>query len=261
MPGGPQPHSHAERLARAEEIAACVQRHYGDQVLALGLYGSTARGTDGPYSDIEIFCVLTGPGQRQSHEWSAGAWKAEVNAFSADVLLKEAGELNENWSLTHGAFTQVRSFSDPQGFFPRLKETVFAHSAEEFRQAVGSLIVGEIYERIGKIRNACSGKKWSSVPGHAVDLAREVAYLLGLANCWLYSSASEVLDEALCLPDRPAGFDRLCALVMRGDLSAGPDVCAAANALWDGVEAWAKQHEIETETSLEHLLTAQAGLS
>ncbi len=259
MPGGPQPFTHAQRMARAEEIAGRVRAHYGARVLAVGLYGSTARGTDGPYSDIEIFCVLSTAGERVYHEWSAGAWKAEVNAFSADVLLREAGELREDWPLTHGAYTQVYSFYDPYGFFPRLRKAVYAHSDVEYRQVMGSLVLTEIYERIGKIRNANAAARWSSTVELAVDLARQTAYLLGLAHRQLFTSASAVLEEALRLPDRPAGFDRLCALVMRGELSDGPAVCAAADALWEGVETWAQARQIDLDTDLESVLRGQPG--
>jgi kanamycin nucleotidyltransferase len=57
---GPQPMTHKARLALAYEIANQIHAHYGDTVLAIGLYGSLARGTDGPYSDIEMWCVLRG---------------------------------------------------------------------------------------------------------------------------------------------------------------------------------------------------------
>ena len=50
MPGGPKPMARARRLELSFEIAAQVQRHYRDRVLAVGVYGSVARGTDEPYS-------------------------------------------------------------------------------------------------------------------------------------------------------------------------------------------------------------------
>ena len=58
MSTGPQPRSRAERLALAQEIFERVLALQGDRLLAVGLYGSTARGTDGPYSDLEMLCVL-----------------------------------------------------------------------------------------------------------------------------------------------------------------------------------------------------------
>lgn len=117
MPGGPQPVTRDHRLQIARQIAGRLRRHYGEQLLALGLYGSLARGTDGPYSDIEMHCVLHGSGIEFCHEWSAGPWKAEVDVYSQDVLLAWAGEVDVDWPLTHGACVQVQVLHDPADFF------------------------------------------------------------------------------------------------------------------------------------------------
>ena len=48
----------SRRLELARHIVDQIQDHYGDHVLAIGVYGSLARGTDGPYSDIEMHCTI-----------------------------------------------------------------------------------------------------------------------------------------------------------------------------------------------------------
>ncbi len=87
---GPVKISRSERFQTCQEIAARLHEVYKEKVLAIGVYGSISRGTDGPYSDIEMFCVLKESGEKIefSYEWSAGPWKAEVNVCSADVLLR-----------------------------------------------------------------------------------------------------------------------------------------------------------------------------
>lgn len=71
---GPVNISQSERLQTCHDIAARLNEVYRDKILAIGVYGSVAKGTDGPFSDIEMFCVLSesnGPVEF-SHEWSAG---------------------------------------------------------------------------------------------------------------------------------------------------------------------------------------------
>jgi len=113
MPSGPKPIDRTRRLELAREIAAQIRQHYGDHLLALGVYGSLARGTDGPYSDIEMHCVVRGSGVDKCHEWSAGPWKAEVNVYSEDVVLQWASTVDGDWSLTHGACVKVVAMVDP----------------------------------------------------------------------------------------------------------------------------------------------------
>lgn len=86
---GPVNISQTERLQTCHEIDARLHEVYGEKILAIGVYGSISRGADGPFSDIEMFCVLSESSESVdfSYEWSAGPWKAEVDVRSADVLL------------------------------------------------------------------------------------------------------------------------------------------------------------------------------
>ncbi len=73
METGPQPMERAERLRLAQAIADGVLEVHGEKLKAIGLYGSMARGTDGPYSDIEMFAVLRTQGEEYSREWACGS--------------------------------------------------------------------------------------------------------------------------------------------------------------------------------------------
>ncbi len=148
----------ARRFELAGEIANRIQHHYHDRVLAIGVYGSVARGTDGPYLDTEMHRVLHGTNFETVHEWSAGDWKAEVNVYSEDVIVRWASEVDVDWPLTHGAYTEVLVMHDPTDFFSRLRDVVRQQPEQTFRQIIHGVIVGELYERIGKIRNTRASK-------------------------------------------------------------------------------------------------------
>ena len=258
MPSGPQPMERARRLELAYRIAERVQRHYRERALAVGIYGSLARGSDGPYSDIEMHCVLRGSGIERWHEWSAGPWKAEVNVYSADVVLRWAAEVDVDWSITHGAYTQVLPVHDPTDFFPRLRDAALSQPDQAFRQAICDVIVGELYERIGKIRNARAAGNAACLPYLAVDLAKVGACLLGLAHRHLYGSSSRLFQESLTLPERPDGYDGLCRLVMSGELSNAARVADTCDAFWLGIESWAEEHDLRIEQELDALLGHEA---
>jgi kanamycin nucleotidyltransferase len=55
---GLKQHTHQERDRVVEALIPLIQQHLGDNLAALALTGSQARGTDGPYSDIEILCFV-----------------------------------------------------------------------------------------------------------------------------------------------------------------------------------------------------------
>lgn len=254
MQTGPQPFTHQERLARAESIAAQFRAKFGKKVRAIGLYGSLARGTDGPYSDIEMVCIVKGKDFEHNYEWCEGGWKAEVNVLSLDILQENASEFEETWPLTHGAFVHMLALYDPENLLPPLKELVFGHSDEDFSQLLADTIVWEVFELMGKIRNAAHSGQHEALPAQAIELAKAGAYLLGLENRFLYSTSSKIFSESLSLPNRPGGYDQLCQAVMRGELSDPSRLFALVENFWQGLETWAQARNLPVYQSLEETL-------
>lgn len=256
MPG-PQPFSHAERMSRAREIAAKFQARF--DVLAIGLYGSLARGDDGPYSDIEMYCVVRGQGIDEDYEWSEGAWKAEVNVQSPDVLTAWAAELDEFWPLTHGSCVNILPLHDPQVFFESLKGYVFDHADDEYDDLIRGVIVGELYEFLGKIRNAAASGKTENLSTLAMEMAQYGAYMIGLANRTLYTSSARMFSESRVLADKPSGYDQLCELVTSGRLESPTEISRAVDRFWEGIEAWASKKSIPIHQKLDDVLKDPAG--
>lgn len=254
MPGGPQPIEHTTRLQTAQDIADKFMGHYVDQILALGIYGSLARDLDGPYSDIEMQCILKGDGIEESFEWSAGAWKAEVDVYSREVMLQLAAQVDEEWPFTHGCYVYVKPLFDPDSFFPILRQAVLSHPKEVFSQTIQSVIVGDVYEIIGKIRNAEYSNHTTYLPHYADKMAIFCACLIGLDQQHLYTSFTNLFEESLQFPDRPAGYDPLIQMVMSGELSDPKKIIQAINTLWNGLEEWAAARCLVIEHRLEDLL-------
>ncbi|MDR5001929.1 ANT(4')-I family aminoglycoside nucleotidyltransferase [Brevibacillus parabrevis] len=247
---GPVKISRTERLQTCKEIAARLHEVYGEKVLAIGVYGSVSRGTDGPFSDIEMLCVLEESGEETdfSHEWSAGPWKAEVNVISAHVLLDMAATVEDDWPLTHGPFFAPLSLYDPKGFFQTLKEAAHSPAKEAFTQAINGVLVGEMYEFIGKLRNISLEGPRTYLPYLAMQFAQYGAMLIGLHQQTFYSTGAKVLPESLELPDRPDGYDQIATMVMAGDLADSGKIVAVCERFWNGLHAWAAKHQYVIHT-------------
>jgi kanamycin nucleotidyltransferase len=253
MQTGPQPFTHDERLARAEAIAAQFRAKFGKKIRAIGLYGSLARGTDGPYSDIEMFCIVKGKDFEQNYEWCQGGWKAEVNVLSLDALQANAVELDESWPLTHSAYVHILPLRDPENLFPGLRELVFGHSSEDFSQLMADTIVWECFELMGKIRNAQHSGQTEALSTEVIALARTGAYLVGLDNRHLYSTFGRMFSESLFLPNRPNAYDELCRVAMRGELSEPVKLFKLAEDFWQGIETWAQERKLPVYRSLDDI--------
>ena len=244
-PNGPHPRTREERWQLVHTLAERARAKHGDDLLAVGVYGSLARETDGPYSDTEMMCVLRGEGIDYSADWTTGPWKAEVNFFSADVVRAGAAELEEDWSLTQGVFAFMHPLYDPAQFFATLPPLVFGHSQAEFNTIMKLHIVGEVYEAMGKLRNAQHNSYPAFMPRLAFMLAGYGANLIGLLHRRLYTSAAAMLDEALAMPNVPEGYNHLCQLVQRGELHNPDQTHQTCESFWQGLLTWAAQHGID----------------
>jgi len=52
--------THADRIRLASDAMRLLRGRYGRRLLAVGLYGSTARFEAGPYSDVELTAIVGG---------------------------------------------------------------------------------------------------------------------------------------------------------------------------------------------------------
>jgi kanamycin nucleotidyltransferase len=222
--------------------------------MAVGIYGSLGRCSDGPFSDIELHVIVKGEEIERAFEWSAGPWKAEVDVYSPDVFLAEAGKLDDLWPITQGAFARVLPLHDPKRLFHRAAHAVFDHTLDEYNALIRDVLIGDLYEVIGKARNAIARGQTGDLAAEAVLAARYAACVVGLANRFLYSTGPEIFPESLSLPGRPNGYDELIELVMQGELSNPRRVVNILDALWEGEEAWAESCGLKLHRDLEDLL-------
>jgi kanamycin nucleotidyltransferase len=247
---GPRPLARAERLVVVDSIVARLLAIHRDHVVAIGLYGSTGRGTDGTYSDIEMFCVIDQPGADRRYEWIHGDGKAEVELFGEDVIRGKAATVDEGWSVTHAEFAYPQRLRGDERFFNELRDLVFAHPDETFAEVECAIIVDELYEGIGKVRNAVATGDFVKLPSRACRIALMSALLLGLARRKIYTAAGLDLAESMRLARRPEGHDELCQMVMAGDLADSKRVVLALEHHWQGVVGWIDREGLDMSPRL-----------
>jgi len=244
---GPQPQDRAARLRMVDKIVHDLHATHGDQIIAIGLYGSLAKGTDGPFSDIELFCVLRGNEIDYSHGWVYGVNKAEVNIYSEEVVQGRALRVDERWSLRQGKFMHCRILYGEPAFFANLRQLVLSPPPEAFKAVMREMVVGEFYEWIGKLRNARSRGHTAYIPLLACHFVEFGAQLLGMAQRVCYTTGAKMLEESLQLNHRPDGYDELCMLVMQGQLNNTDQVASAIERCWAGLGNWAVANGIEMD--------------
>ncbi|ENQ3106146.1 ANT(4')-I family aminoglycoside nucleotidyltransferase [Bacillus cereus] len=239
---GPEKITREERMKIAYTIANQILEKFGSNVKAIGIYGSLARNTDGPYSDIEIKCILNSLEDGFSYEWTAGNWKAEVNFDSAEDIIEEVTTVEENWPLTHGQFFTILPIYDPEEFFKELKQKASSVDHTIFKEAICKTLVEEMYEYIGKVRNIEIQGPKTFLPTLTIKIATTGAMILGLHNKQYFTTSAQVLPEAIAFTDKPEGFDELCEIVMSGYLSEPKEIIHVCENFWKGLLSWSAEN-------------------
>ena len=247
LSSGPKPQDHTNRLALVQQLSDRLQTIYGDRVVTIALYGSMARQQDGPYSDIELLCIISEPEMDISFEWVYGAGKAEVNVLGRNDARWEAKEVDKDWAISKGAFLEAKVIFGDEAFLTMLKELVLSISDDEINAVISQVMVDELYEWVGKVRNALHANSYSGVSSVACKFAETIALLLGLAHRTCYTTGMTMLDESLQFDDLPAGYQDLCNLVRWGKLSDAKETIMAIESVWSGLVFWATQHNVQVQ--------------
>jgi kanamycin nucleotidyltransferase len=204
-----------------------------------------ARNQEGPYSDIELFCIVDLPGTDTTFEWIYGDGKAEINVYGLEVARKFARQVETTWPLEKGQFLNARWISGNAHLLEDLSELALSVTDEEIRKEVQSITIGELYEWMGKLRNMFYTGDRSGLPVFACKFTERVALILGLVHRKTYTTGMRQLAESLQMPDLPKGYERLCGLVMAGKLADPKEIEQAMEETWTGLLDWEKEKGIQ----------------
>lgn len=165
-----------------------------------------------------------------------------MDLYGKQTLRERAACVDGQWPLTHSAFQTVLPLDDPEHFFAEIHTIVQASPEPLFREAIENLLVDDVFEYIGKIRNAQTLEIPTALSTLVLKLAQAVAMMVGLANRQCYTTGTRVISEAVALPDLPDGFRELSQVILTGDLRDGQQLGAACERLWQGINVWAQGH-------------------
>ncbi len=112
---------------------------------------------------------------------------------------------------------------------------------ETVQQVLSEAIVGNLYELVGKLRNAGDGASTALL---AMQAAWEIACINGLAAIRCFTSGATMLQEAYVIAQSD-GAKELLQLVERGHLSDCAEVTNAVERVWAGIRIWASARGLD----------------
>jgi kanamycin nucleotidyltransferase len=230
--------SSADRYAVANRVVDRLREKYGESLLAVALEGSTAKGLDVPYSDVELRVILSDE-VGVHHRWYAfttNGMSVGISYSSFSRMFARANDVTYEWPKAGDGLMTCQVLYDPAGIFQRLRaQAEEAECRADFQTLVRDALC-DMYESVLKL---------FSVPDDALSLRMDAGMLaywaamaVGLANRHRYSSSRRMFEESFTLPDLPEHYETCISalLAMESDASR---IRQYAGLLWNASLAWA----------------------
>lgn len=228
-----------QRLAAAKAIAERLKDRYKEELIAVIVEGSTAKGLDLPESDLELSVVIKGGAER----WYPFLFKGisvGIGYGNPEAELEAAGEIDYYWPVTGDCYETAQVIYDPALFYPRLQErNRIAVTKADFQRFLREALA-DMYEYVLKLFTVSNQLgAVSAASGAAYWAAMSVA----LANRYKFNSTRAMFEQSFNLQDLPQGYQE----GMQELFSSGYDVARlrqTVGELWESFAVWAKAHGI-----------------
>jgi predicted nucleotidyltransferase len=239
--------SHEERLERGKLLSEKILERYGEHVLAICLYGSTAKSLDRPYSDTEVLVVLTDDMPEETRYYIYRGSITEIDYVPESKMLKGASKVSPNWPMEADQYRNRIVLFERNHWFEKLQLSVREGDSSDAKDATRRAAVG-LTESLCSVLNSRYSKNNRGIKIGGIHFAEGAANLLLLLNKTYVITTGKFWEQAFACKVRPADFDSLIdASCGFGDAS--PDsILSACQELYSRMIALVESQGISVET-------------
>lgn len=227
----PRGRSHEERLTAARRIMDAALAKHGDVILAIGIYGTTAIGLDGPYSDLDMtFMTRVAMGDASEVTTRDGL------LLNLDYQTWEESVAEANDPELAGTWADILVLHDPDNLFPALRAIAGALTDEQYRKAFAKKVADDVTTALGKIRNAVVAADRASFRWACAVYAEAVCRAICLRNRRYVTGRAQLRALSKQMSIVPGSFPTLIDTVSGAHPATDQEVYEAAEVLWERVQ-------------------------
>lgn len=167
---------HEERIQIAEHLTKKVLQRYKKHILVGGLCGSTARGEDHDYSDIEILFITQNNANLKSREFLLGDINIALAFERLQDVEKRLKRVDFYWPLEISRYFCFKRLWGDEKALQRFHQIIKSLPDKKFEQTLKESIPHTL-DLLNKIRNA---RREKSLPD-AIEYVRELLYAINLS--------------------------------------------------------------------------------
>ncbi len=223
--------SHEERVELGRKIASRVVDTYRDDVLAVCIYGSTAKKLDRPYSDLEIFCVVKDNLEVKNKLYVHDGLLVEIDYPQESNLLKAAARVGWDWPIQADQYRNRIVLFERDNWLKKLEEAVAENDSADFTEEVQRASMA-MTESLAAVRNANLKDDQRDLRTRAFYMAWDTARVVFLHNRKHVLTTSWFWNQLFECHEQPKGFRKLIDVVAGFEKSTNPELVDATEELW-----------------------------
>jgi len=223
--------SHEKRLELARRIASRLVDTYKDAVLAVCIYASTAKNLDRPYSDLEIFCVVTDSLEVKNKRYVYDGLMLEIDYFQESNFLKEAARVGWDWPLGADQFRNRIVLFERDNWLKKLEEAVAQNDRADFTEELRWAVL-TVTESLAAVRNARIKGDLRDLRTRAFYMAWDAARVVFLCNRKYVLTTSWFWKQLFECQEQPKDFRNLIDIVAGFIESTQTELVDATEKLW-----------------------------
>ena len=223
--------SHEKRLELARTIGSRLVDTFKDGVLAVCIYASTAKNLDRPFSDLEIFCVVTDNLEVKNKRYVYNGLIVEIDYFQESNFLKEAARVGWDWPLAADQFRNRIVLFERHNWLKKLEETVARNDRTDFTEELRWAVL-TVTESLAAVRNAQLKGDLRDLRTRAFYMAWDAARVVFLYNRKYVLTTSWFWKQLFECQEQPKDFRNLIDIVSGFKDSTETELTEATEKLW-----------------------------
>jgi kanamycin nucleotidyltransferase len=239
--------SHEERVELGRKIGSQIIGSYKDAVLAVCIYGSVAKKLDRPYSDLEIFCVVTNNLELTNKFYVHDGILVQIDYFQESKFLEEAAKKGRDWHLGADQFRNRIVLFERDNWLRKLKQVVAGNDRLDFTEELQHATIG-MTESLAAVRNAHFKHDNRDLRTRAFYLAWDAARVVFYHNRRYVLTTSWFWKQLFECQEQPRGFRKLIDVVAGFQKSTTSELVDAAEELWRETMSLVKPRGISIES-------------
>ncbi len=223
--------THEQRIEIANRLSKLILEKYRERVLAVCVYGSTAKKLDRPYSDLEMFVAVRDGDEIPMKKYLYRGLVVGIEYPLESKLLKAASKLGWSWPWEADGYRNWIVLFERDSWLSRLDQAAAVAEKANNTEAIQSSAMN-LTEEMTVFQNALLTDDPLVLKSRGVSLAQAAGDLVLLLNRRFVITTSWFWKQVFECATRPADLQELVEVLMGVRLSSREQLRRCADKLY-----------------------------